>query len=219
MRSRTACLLALSLLVLAQAAHATGVIRGTVKPKPRPASAAAARKRGSEVTDAVIYVERLPDPVERKLNSHGFWFFRRVSPPRVRRLVEIQHHFDPHVLAIAVGDRIEFQNLDRVYHSPFSVSVAKHFDIGKRLPGARETVTMDRPGVINLHCEIHPDMGGYVVVTPNHAFAFPNDLGQYRLLPLPPGTYTVHVFHPRWGELQRKVEIAKNADAALDLAY
>jgi hypothetical protein len=206
-------------LLLAVVANAeAGVIRGTLNPKATAVSKHV-RPGRSGVTDAVIYIERLPEVVERKLNSHGFWLFRKVAPPRVRTLVLMNRRFDPHVLAITVGDRIAFNNLDRVYHAAFSVSAAKRFDLGKRSPGATDTITVDRPGIINLHCEIHPDMGGYVVVVPNHAFTFPNDAGQFRLPSLPPGVYTVHVFHPRWGELQRRVVLMKNQDAKLDLAY
>jgi hypothetical protein len=167
----------------------------------------------------VIYIEQLPDAVERKLNSHGFWIWRREAPPRVRNLVLMKRHFDPYVLAIAAGDRIALKNLDAVYHSAFSVSAAKRFDLNRRPPGASDTLTLSHPGVINLHCEIHPDMGGYVVVTPNHAFTFANERGQYRLPSLPPGAYTVRVFHPRWGEIQRRVIVAKGENATLDLTY
>jgi len=213
MRPRTGFLLAVLLLFLTSSAGA-GMIRGTVT-----SSAKKTKKGRASVTDAVVYIEKLPPDVERKLNSHGFWFFRKESPPRVRNLVLMNRRFDPYVLAIAVGDRIAFQNLDRVYHSAFSVSAAKRFDLTRRAPGACDTLTMSRSGVINLHCEIHPDMGGYVVVLPNHAFTFPNEQGQYRLPSLPPGSYTVRAFHPRWGEIQRRVQLDKSGNATLDLAY
>lgn len=214
MRPRTGFLLAVFLLFVTSAASA-GVIRGTLT-----GSAKKAKKSARvSVTDAVVYIEKLPEAVERKLNSHGFWFFRRESPPRVRNLVLMKRRFDPYVLAIAVGDRIAFQNLDRVYHSAFSVSAAKRFDLNRRPPGAIDTLTMSRPGVINLHCEIHPDMGAYVVVLPNHAFTFPNEQGQFRLPSLPPGSYTVRVFHPRWGEIRRRVEMGKTGNVTLDIAY
>jgi hypothetical protein len=213
MRPRTGFLLAVFFLLLASSAHA-GTIRGTVT-----SNAKKAKKGRASVTDAVVYIDQLPPEVERKLNSHGFWFFRKESPPRVRNLVLMNRRFDPYVLAIALNDRIAFQNLDRVYHSAFSVSAAKRFDLNRRAPGASDTLTMSRPGVINLHCEIHPDMGGYVVVLPNHAFTFPNEKGQFRLPSLPPGGYTVRVFHPRWGEIQRRVQLDKSGDATVDLAY
>ena len=216
MRSKAALLLTMSLLLPASSVLA-GAIRGTLTPR---SGAAAAPKTGRPgITDAVIYIEVLPEAVERKLNSRGFWIFRRLAPPRVRRVVQMNRKFDPHVLATAVGDRIAFNNLDRVYHSTFSVSPAKRFDLGKRQPGQCDTLTLDQPGVINLHCDIHPDMMAYVVVTPNHAFTFPDDTGRYRLPALPPGTYTVHVFHPRWGEIQHRAEITKHGDALLDLSF
>jgi len=213
MRPRIGFLLAVFLLFLTPSADA-GVIQGTLT-----GSAKKAKKGRASLNDAVIYVEKLPEAVERKLNSRGFWFWRREAPARVRNLVLMKRRFDPYVLAIAVGDRIAFQNLDRVYHSAFSVSAAKRFDLNRRPPGAADTLTMGRAGVINLHCEIHPDMGGYVVVTPNHAFTFPNQTGQYKLPSLPPGAYTVRVFHPRWGEIQKRVLIPKGENVTLDFAY
>src|SRR5262245_30513735 len=209
-------LLLLTTLLLPASAMA-GAIHGTLSPKAT--KSAAAKKGRQSVVDAVIYIEQLPNAVERKLNSRGFWFFRKPAPPRVRALIQKDRRFDPYVLATAVGDRVAFDNMDRVYHSPFSVSAAKRFDLNRRPPGHRDTLTLDQPGVINLHCDIHPDMGGYIVVTPNHAFTFPDEQGRYRLPALPPGTYEVHVFHPRWGELRRDVQIVRGSDTLLDLAY
>ena len=216
MRSRAAVWLAFSCLLFASAATA-GVIGGTLSPPAR--SRIAARLAPIRLTDAVIYVEKVPESVERRLESRGFWFFRWSTKSRVRQVVEQDRRFDPQVVATTVGDRIAFHNLDRVYHSVFSVSAAKQFDLEKRLPGQRDTMTLDRRGVINLHCEIHPDMVGYVVVTPNHAFTFPDSTGRYRLPALPEGTYTVRAFHPRWGEIQRHVDVAKRGDVTLDLKF
>jgi plastocyanin len=201
---------------LCAATGAAGVIQGTVTPRNRNPRATVAR---AHVTDVVVYVERVPAEVERKLTTRGFWFFRKHDGPRVWNVVQIDHRFDPNVLGIAAGDRIAFQNLDVIYHSAFSVSAARRFDLGKRSPGQRDTVTFDRPGVINLHCDIHPDMVGYVVVTPNHAFAFPDTAGHYRLPELPPGTYTIHAVHPLWGDVKRNAEVAKRGSTALDLGF
>jgi hypothetical protein len=193
-----------------------GVIQGTVTPRHQSARMAATR---AQVTDVVVYVDRVPPEVELKLTSRGFWFFCKHEGPRVWNVVQVDRRFDPNVLAIAAGDRVAFQNLDPIYHSAFSVSAARRFDLGKRSPGQRDTVTFDRPGVVNMHCDIHPDMVGYVVVTPNHAFAFPDTAGHYRLPNLPPGSYTVHAVHPLWGDVTRKTQVAKRGPTALDLGF
>ena len=127
MRTRLAIVLALPWLLCA-ATGAAGVIQGTVTPRNRNPRATAAR---AHVTDVVVYVERVPAEVERKLTTRGFWFFRKHDGPRVWNVVQIDHRFDPNVLGIAAGDRIAFQNLDVIYHSAFSVSAARRFDLGK----------------------------------------------------------------------------------------
>ena len=213
MRTRLAIACALSWLLCATVC-AAGVIQGTVTARQRSSRAARVH-----LTDAVVYVERVSPEVERKLTTRGFWMFKKHTGPRVWNVVQVHRRFDPHVLAIAAGDRIAFQNLDRIYHSAFSVSAARCFDLGKRSPGQRDTVTFDRPGVINLHCDIHADMVGYVVVTPNHAFAFPDSSGRYRLPDLPAGTYTIHAVHPLWGDVKRKAEVAKRGGTPLDLGF
>lgn len=213
---RSGIAIVLAAFLLAPGLAAAGVIHGRVVPVKKAGGPSKGVAWG--ITDAVIYVEKVPDQVERKLTRHGFWIFASRTP-RLRHVIQQKRRFDPRVLAAAVGDRLGFCNLDAVYHQTFSVSVAKSFDLGKRLPGQCDTLSLDRPGVINLHCEIHPDMAAYVVVAPNHAFTLPDPEGRYRLPALPPGSYKIRVFHPRWGQIRRSVEVAKRGDTELDLPF
>jgi hypothetical protein len=204
-----------ALLLTSSGAATAGVIHGRLLPGKQAESSSGAQWG---LTDAVVYVESIPDPVERKLARHGFWIFGSAAP-RLWHVVLQNRRFDPQVLAATVGDRLGFCNLDGVYHHAFSVSAARSFDFGKRLPGQCDTLTLGHAGVVNLHCEIHPDMAGYVVVTPNHAFTLADADGRFRLPSLPAGTYTVRVFHPRWGQIRRAVEVARRGDADLELKF
>ena len=201
-------------LLLAPAAHA-GRIRGTLRIGPVIASRVDAATQN--VRDAVIYVESIPPQVETKLAHPGFLFFH--SKPSVPRVVQMDRRFNPRVLSIAAGTSVAFHNMDQVWHNTFSVSATRSFDLGKHPPGWADTVTFERPGVVNLHCDIHSSMVGFIVVTPNHAFTRPDTAGVYRLPSLPPGSYTVRVTHPRHGELRREVEVPKHGDLTLDLRY
>ena len=215
MRTRLAAVLAISLSCTATVS--AGVIQGTVTPRHRGTPRAAALQ--ARVSDAVVYVENVPEAVERRLTTRGFWLFKKQTGPRVWNMVQVDRRFDPNVLAVAAGDRIAFQNIDQFYHSAFSVSAARRFDLGKRSPGQRDTVTFDRAGVINLHCEIHPDMVGFVVVVPNHVFARTDSLGAFRLPPLPEGRYRMRVWHPRRGELTRTVDVPHRGDVSVALVF
>jgi plastocyanin len=209
-------------LGLASVPAAAGVIRGVLVTSPQkiragsPADAGAKAKpvvqRGAR--DAVVYLEEVPEKVEKKLGRNATK--KSARPPRI---VQNQLKFVPRVLATAAGTPVAFENLDRVYHNTFSVSAAKRFDLGKYPPGAVDTVVFDRVGVANLHCDIHPDESAFVVVVPNHAFARPDSLGRFALPKLPKGQYRLRVWHPRLGQISRAVEVPKRGDVVLELKF
>lgn len=223
---------ACALLLLFAAPATAGVIRGQLwrskavartasRPVVTPASTGLRRivaplpPAQPGITDASIWIDRVPESVEKKLSRRG-WF---APKPRLARIVQSKSRFTPRVLAVPAGSDVEFQNLDRVYHNAFSVSAARRFDLGKYPPGRLDTVRFERPGVVNIHCDIHPSEIGFVVVTPNHAYARPDSLGRFKLPNLPPGAYTLRVWHPQLGELRRKVEVPKRGDIHLEVSY
>jgi plastocyanin len=222
MRSSLTVVFAATLVLSADPVMA-GVIRGVLMTSTKSTNARAASdsaktskptvQRGAG--DAVVYLDKIPEKVEKKLTKPGL-FRKARRPPRI---VQRDLHFVPRVLATAVGGLVEFENLDRVYHNTFSVSAAKRFDLGKYAPGRLDTVVFDRVGVANLHCDIHPDESGFVVVVPNHAFTRPDSLGRFTLPKLPRGEYTVHVWHPRLGEFTRAVTMPKHGDLKLELKF
>ena len=58
------------------------------------------------------------------------------------------------------GTRVEFPNLDDTYHSVYSYSPAKRFDLGRYRRDERPIpwVLFDKPGLITLRCDIHEHM-------------------------------------------------------------
>jgi hypothetical protein len=210
-------------LILTADPAAAGVIRGVLTTTPRPSAVGRDSLRTAKLTpqrgagDAVVYLQKIPENVEKKLSKTGFIFRKPLRP---QRIVQRNLRFVPRVVATAAGSLVEFENLDRVYHNTFSVSSAKRFDLGKYKPGTLDSVLFDRAGVVNLHCDIHPDESGFVVVVPNHAFARPDSLGRFVLPPkLPKGDYTLHVWHPRLGEFSRAVTMPAHGDLKLELKF
>lgn len=202
-------------MLLAGAADA-GVLHGTLR-FGRSGQRGADGADRLRVTDAVVYVEKVPPEAERRFTRpRGFLFFRRKPAPEVLNVVQ-RRRFEPRVGAVPAGASVAFVNLDRLYHNVFSVSASRRFDLGKTAPGSRDTVRFERPGVVNLHCDIHPEEQGYLVVTPNHFYARPDSLGRWRLPKLPPGSYTVRAFHPVRGEVSRNVVMPDRGDLAVEL--
>lgn len=174
------------------------------------------------VTEGVVWVETIPADTDAKLAAPRRSWFRPwrvpVEPP-LPRMVQERDAYAPRVLTVPSGERVEFANTDRLYHSTFSVSGARRFDLGKTPPGRRDTLDFPRAGVVNLHCEIHPKAVGYVVVTPNRAYASPDAAGRFRLPKLPPGRYVLHAWHPRRGEMKLPFVVPSRGTVKLDPTF
>jgi plastocyanin len=197
---------------------ATG--KGTGANSTRPASAMAVvaqlePRSHPALKETVVYLDTIPEKVERDLAERARRDRSRPNP----RIVQANSKFTPRMTLVAAGTDVEFQNLDTVWHNAFSVSTAETFDLGKYPPGRIETVKFDRAGLVNLHCDIHPEETGFVMVMPNHAYVRPDSLGRFTIAKLPAGKYTLHLWHPRLGEATRTIEMPKHGDLDVDVAF
>ncbi len=189
--------------VLCSATAEAGIVRGRLE-LPRQTSGS-----DSALVEAVVYVDSLPEALMRK------WGRQRST----LRIIQQNRRFFPKVVAVAAGATVRFQNKDGVYHNVFSVSPAKRFDLGKYPPRAVNQVTFDRPGVVNLYCDIHPGMAAYVLVLPHRLFTRPDRAGAFALPSLPPGEYTLRVWHPLHGEIEKRIVVPLRGDLRVELSF
>lgn len=104
--------------------------------------------------------------------------------------------FNPFVLPVLVGTRVKFPNSDRVFHSVYSESPAKKFQLPEYPRGESRTVEFDKPGVVKVFCGIHPRMSAYILVLDNPHFTQPDGNHRFKLDQVPPGSYLLKAWHP-----------------------
>jgi plastocyanin len=92
---------------------------------------------------------------------------------------QINQSFEPHVLGVPVGTTVDFPNGDLVYHNVFSYSKTKKFDLGYLREGQVQDVTFDKPGIVQVFCDIHSTMSAYVLVVDSPYVTQPDDSGAY----------------------------------------
>jgi plastocyanin len=206
--------LALLLVVIAGAGVATaGGIEGSVALRPPPAlvekprypTAATYEIGPPDPPVAVVWVDATPEAAAAD------------ATPAEAVLAQEKYQFAPGVLAVRRGTSVAFPNRDDEYHSVFSYSKPKRFDLGRY---ARDetpaTVTFDQPGVVQLFCEIHEHMRGTVVVVDTPWFARSDAEGRYRIDGLPPGTHTVHAWAGDDDVRTATVDVPEGGTARLD---
>ena len=113
--------------------------------------------------------------------------------------------FRPRVIVVPQGTTVSFPNLDAFNHNVFSSDSGNVFDLGLYGRNQSERHRFSRPGLVRVYCNIHPRMGGFVVVRDNAWFAQPAADGSFTIPNVPPGTYTLHIWHERAGETSQPI--------------
>ena len=100
---------------------------------------------------------------------------------------------------------VDFPNSDRTYHNVFSLSKTRPFDLGRYAAGRSKSVRFDRPGIVRVFCDIHSHMSAFILVFGHRFFTVTDEDGRYRLEGVPPGSYTVSVWHETLARESRNV--------------
>src|SRR2546428_6651559 len=199
-----------SLWALSLLADAT--IEGKVElPKSRAAPVMA--KRYEIVTSAGVLATQPPLAVVYLDGD-----FPRPSSPPTQQIAQKDLAFLPPLLPVQVGTRVEFPNLDDTYHSIFSYSPAKRFDLGRYRPEERPipSEVFDTPGLVTLRCDIHEHMRGLIVVLNTPHFVVTDANGRFRLGGLPAGQYTLKAWIDSKTTLEKPVHLKSGGVLPVD---
>ncbi len=122
--------------------------------------------------------------------------------------------YQPHVLAFPVGSTVEILNPDGILHNVHSYSkVNSPFNMAQ--PKFKKTldVKIEKPEAIEVKCDVHGWMQGWLVATPTPYVAVTDNSGNFKMTDVPPGTYTVEVWHEKLGKNTQKVTVKAKEDA------
>ncbi len=130
--------------------------------------------------------------------------------------------FQPHIMVVQAGTTVSFLNSDSVQHNVFWPSVGGDKKAGHNLgtwpKGEKKDFKFDKPGVAPLLCNVHPEMSGYVVVSPSPYFAETDDNGNYKIENVPDGTYTATAWHEGTKVQNKSVAVSGSAKADFTLS-
>ncbi len=127
----------------------------------------------------------------------------------------------PHVLGIQVGQPLDIMNSDQTLHNIHATpSVNQEFNIGQPVQNMTTTRTFDAPEImVPFKCDVHRWMNSYAGVLDHPYFAVSGGDGTFTIGNVPPGAYTVGVWHERLGEMEMQVTVPASGEADASFTY
>ncbi len=120
--------------------------------------------------------------------------------------------YEPRISASRVGQKVEFVNSDALFHNVRSITKNNEiFNIAMPNKNDRITKIFDKPEIfVQTKCSVHPWMSAYIAVMDNPYYSITDDKGQFSIKNLPPGHYSLELWHEIFGTQTKEVDVAAN---------
>jgi plastocyanin len=228
-RFHTTALLSFVLLVPGAATLEAGNVTGKITyegavPKLRPikmdADPACAAKHSGPV---------LPDLLVLDANKGMKYIFVQIknapassaaTPSTPVEVDQVGCRYEPHVVAVMAGQPLLFRNSDGLLHNVHGLPKENpQFNIGMPPALKEKEVTLNKPELFNVKCDVHPWMKSYVAVMSHPYFAVTGDDGTFEIGNVPAGTYTIEAWHERLGTQTAEVTVGASGSVTADFTF
>ena len=141
----------------------------------------------------------------------------KPKPLRGRFMEQLDKDFVPHTVSSTplyssaasdvykrqTGTTVGFRNQDPIYHNVFSVNRPNDFDSGLFKQGSAYDKKFDKPGAVQILCNIHSSMLAYVVVLDSPWYGTSKRNGEFSIRGVPPGDYELLAWHEASSNMNR----------------
>ncbi|MBU3004061.1 methylamine utilization protein [Paraglaciecola arctica] len=140
---------------------------------------------------------------------------------KIEIMDQVNTQFSPHILAVQKDTQVRFPNSDSIKHHVYSFSQAKTFELQLYKELQADPLLFSNTGAVELGCNIHDWMLGYIFVVDTPYFGKTDSEGNLTL-ELPDGDYQLDVWHPRiqdkFSVLSRPLSLPATSDIEIVLS-
>ena len=128
--------------------------------------------------------------------------------------------YAPHVLAVPAGADLTILNPDKVLHNIHTYSkINKPMNRAQPKFKKKLKVKFDKPEIMEVKCDVHGWMGGWIFVAGNPYYSITGEDGAFSLTDLPAGKYSVQIWHEKLGTQTKEVEVKAGETAKIDVEF
>lgn len=151
----------------------------------------------------------------------GLGAYRYSTPTEPAVLDQKACMYVPRILAFRAGQPFEIKNTDPVTHNIHPIPREnKRWNRSLAANEAPFITNFPYPELaIPVVCNIHPWMRAYLFVFDHPYFEVTPETGAFELQNVPPGTYTIEVWHERFGTLDQTVTLAPKGSKEISFEF
>jgi plastocyanin len=148
---------------------------------------------------------------------------REIAPPEGTAIVDqFGLQFMPAILAVRVGQRVEFRSSEDVLHNvrvDNAQTTESIFNVATP-PFESYTHVFDTPGYYNVSCDVHPAMRANIFVAATPYLVVADDRGMFTVRDVQPGSYRVRAMLGQDRTIEQVVEVkAPRTEIILDSRF
>jgi plastocyanin len=122
--------------------------------------------------------------------------------------------YHPYAQIIPVNTTLEITNSDDVLHNIKTSGGSKtSFNIAQPKFKRKLTVEFKNPEIVQVECNVHGWMHAIIVVEDNPYDALTDANGSFKITDVPPGKYSLKVWHSKLGEQTKEVTVGPKEEA------
>lgn len=145
----------------------------------------------------------------------GKEFEPRKSPAQINQHICT---FEPHIQVVRPKEPVEVVNSDPVAHNINATQgVYTVFNVLQPSKDMRSTKTFEKPGLVEIKCNVHDWMHGFLYVLPHPYAVVTAENGEFSLENVPAGKYELVVWQEHLGEQVFAVEVKAGETAKMDI--
>jgi plastocyanin len=131
--------------------------------------------------------------------------------------------YTPHVIAVMVGQPVDFTNSDATMHNVHvmpEMNTNQGMDVSQPPRGGEtQRVFLKPETMMPVRCNNHPWMQGFINIAPNPFFAVTDEIGRFEIKGLPPGTYTLVAVHEELGQQTTQLTVKSQTTTTAEMSF
>jgi plastocyanin len=135
------------------------------------------------------------------------------------KIEQIKCRYEPHVTVVRPGKQFNIVNQDPILHNVHAYRGDETvFNLAQPFQGQANPQTLDEEGLIHVQCDVHSWMEAWLLVLDSPYFAVTDREGNFSIPDVPPGSYTIKMWHEVLGEGTKEVTVTAGGSSEVDFS-